>query len=70
VSPPAGCTYTASTRVLSCTVATLSSGGSRTFTFATTVNKGGGWITNTAQVTSATQDPNVSNNSSTVRVRK
>jgi len=37
--------------------------------FSTTVGKGGGWITSTAQVTSATRDPSTANNSSTVRIR-
>lgn len=70
VSAP-GCTYAGATRVVTCTLASLASGGSQTFTLTTTVTgKGGGWITNTAQVTSATLDPNTANNSSTARFRK
>ena len=66
-----GCSYAPATRVVTCSLATLASGGSSTFTLSTTVSgKGGGWITNTAQVTSATADPSTANNSSTARFRK
>ena len=66
-----GCTYASATRVLTCAIVSLSAGASQTFTLSTTVSgKGGGWITNTAQVTSATADPNTANNSSTAKVRK
>ena len=70
-STPSGCTYVSATRVLTCSVASLASGNAATFTLSTTVTgKGGGWITNTAQVSSATFDPNSSNNSASARFRK
>jgi uncharacterized repeat protein (TIGR01451 family) len=70
VSAP-GCSYASATRVLTCSLASLASGAAATFTLTTTVTgKGGGWITNTASVTSATADPNTANNSSTARYRK
>ncbi len=66
-----GCIYNSGTRVVSCTLAALAAAGSATFTLTTTVTgKGGGWITNTAQVTSGTLDPNTTNNSASARVRK
>jgi len=69
VSAP-GCVYTASTRLVACSLASLPGGGAATFTIATTVTgKGNGWITNTAQVTSSTPDPATANNSSSARVR-
>jgi len=69
VSAP-GCTYTASTRVVSCTVPSLASGAGASFAITTTITgNGGGWITNTAQVTSSTADPNSANNTATARVR-
>jgi uncharacterized repeat protein (TIGR01451 family) len=69
---PAGCSYTASTRVVTCSYASLSvSSPTASFTIVTTVTgKGGGWITNTAQVTSSTPDPVTANNSSSARVRR
>ena len=70
-SPPTGCAYNASSRVVTCSLASLSSGSSVSFAIPTTVSeKGGGWITNTAQVTSATPDPASGNNTSSARVRK
>jgi uncharacterized repeat protein (TIGR01451 family) len=69
VSAP-GCTYTSSTRTVRCEVSSLAQGGAASFTITTSVTgKGNGWITNTAQVSSATSDPNPTNNTSTARLR-
>jgi uncharacterized repeat protein (TIGR01451 family) len=69
VSAP-GCTYMSSTRTVRCEVSSLAQGGAASFTITTSVTgKGNGWITNTAQVSSATSDPNTTNNTSTARVR-
>jgi uncharacterized repeat protein (TIGR01451 family) len=69
VSAP-GCVYTSATRVLTCSLASLAGGANVSFTVTTTITgNGGGWITNTAQVTSATADPVSANNTSTDRVR-
>jgi uncharacterized repeat protein (TIGR01451 family) len=69
VSAP-GCVYTSATRVLTCSLASLAGGGNASFTVTTTITgNGGGWITNTAQVTSATADPVSANNTSSDRVR-
>jgi uncharacterized repeat protein (TIGR01451 family) len=64
-----GCTYSSATRIVRCELASLASGSTATFTITTSVGKGGGWITNTAQVTSSTPDPNTTNNSASARVR-
>jgi uncharacterized repeat protein (TIGR01451 family) len=65
-----GCTYTSSTGVVRCELASLAANSNASFTITTSVTgKGGGWITNTAQVTSSTSDPSTTNNSSTARVR-
>jgi uncharacterized repeat protein (TIGR01451 family) len=70
-SLPAGCTYNSSTRIVTCAIASLANGGSTTFSIPTTVTgKGSGWITNTAQVTSATPDPATGNNASSHRLRR
>jgi uncharacterized repeat protein (TIGR01451 family) len=70
-SASAGCTYTASTRTVRCAAASLAKDASASYTIVTTVTgKGGGWITNVAQVTSSTGDPNTANNSSSARVRR
>jgi uncharacterized repeat protein (TIGR01451 family) len=54
-----GCTYTGSTRTVRCELASLAQGGAASFTITTSVSgKGNGWITNTAQVSSSTPDPN------------
>jgi uncharacterized repeat protein (TIGR01451 family) len=69
VSAP-GCTYTGSTRTVRCELASLAQGGAASFTITTSVSgKGNGWITNTAQVSSSTPDPNTANNTATARVR-
>jgi uncharacterized repeat protein (TIGR01451 family) len=69
VSAP-GCTYAPTTRVVTCNLGSLASGASNTITLTTTITgNAGGWITNTAQVTSSTSDPVSANNSSTDRVR-
>ena len=54
-----GCAYAAATRVVTCSARRRSRAApSLTFTITTTITgNGGGWITNTAQVTSATADP-------------
>jgi uncharacterized repeat protein (TIGR01451 family) len=68
---PGGCSYNASSRTVTCSVASLARDATATFVVPTTVTgKGGGWITNTAQVTSATPDPLTTNNSANARVRK
>jgi uncharacterized repeat protein (TIGR01451 family) len=70
VSAP-GCSYTDATRVVTCTAASLASGASTTFTITTAITgNGGGWITNTASVSSSTPDPVTTNNSSSARVRR
>jgi uncharacterized repeat protein (TIGR01451 family) len=69
VSAP-GCTYAASTRVVTCSLPSLASGQNASYTLTTTITgTAGGWIVNTAQVTSSTEDPVSSNNSSTDRVK-
>jgi uncharacterized repeat protein (TIGR01451 family) len=70
VSAP-GCTYNSATRTVRCSLASLAAGSSASFPLTTTVTgKSGGWITNTAQVTSDTFDPIASNNSASARFRK
>jgi uncharacterized repeat protein (TIGR01451 family) len=70
VSATAGCTYASTTRVVTCDAGSLASGDNASFTITTTITgNGGGWITNTAQVTSSTADPATANNTSTDRVR-
>jgi uncharacterized repeat protein (TIGR01451 family) len=69
VSSP-GCTYTSSTRTVRCTAASLASGTSTTFTVTTTLGKGSGWITNVADVTTSSTDPNLGNNTSSARFRR
>ncbi len=64
-----GCTYAIATRIVRCELASLASGSAATFTITTSIGKGSGWVTNTAQVTSSTPDPNTTNNSSSARVR-
>ena len=55
---------------MTCTAASLANGANLSFTITTTITgNGGGWITNTAQVTSSTADPSTANNTSTDRVR-
>jgi uncharacterized repeat protein (TIGR01451 family) len=69
-SASSDCTYTSSTRTVRCTATSLASGATLNFTFTTTLTgKGNGWVTNTAQVTSNTTDPNTANNSASGRVR-
>jgi uncharacterized repeat protein (TIGR01451 family) len=69
VSAP-GCTYTSSTRTVRCELASLAQGGAASFTITTSVTgKGNGWITNTAQASSSTPDPNTANNTATARLR-
>jgi uncharacterized repeat protein (TIGR01451 family) len=65
-----GCTFTPSTRVVTCNAGSLANGANASLTITTTITgNGGGWITNTAQVTSSTADPASANNTSTDRVR-
>lgn len=65
-----GCTYASATRTVRCELASLAADSTATFTITTSVSgKGSGWITNTAQVTTATPDPNTTNNNATARVR-
>ena len=65
-----GCTYTTATRTVRCELASLASGSTAIFTITTSISgKGSGWITNTAQVTTATADPSTTNNTASARVR-
>jgi uncharacterized repeat protein (TIGR01451 family) len=64
-----GCTYASATRIVRCELASLAAGSTANFTITTSVGKGSGWVTNTAQVTSSTADPSTTNNSATARVR-
>jgi uncharacterized repeat protein (TIGR01451 family) len=66
-----GCTYNGSTRIVRCAVASLGQSTSASFTITTSITgKGGGWITNTAQVSSSTPDPSTANNTASARVRR
>jgi uncharacterized repeat protein (TIGR01451 family) len=70
VSAP-GCTYTGSTRVVRCALASLAPSATASFTITTSITgKGSGWITNTAQVAGSTTDPNTANNTASARVRR
>jgi uncharacterized repeat protein (TIGR01451 family) len=70
ISAP-GCTYNGSTRTVSCGVGSLAQSGTATFTITTSApSKGNGWVTNTAQVSSSTPDPNTVNNTASARVRR
>ena len=70
VSASPGCAYTAATRVVTCTASSLANGANVSFTVTTTITgSAGGWITNTAQVTSSTSDPVTANNTSSDRVK-
>jgi len=70
VSAP-GCTYTSSTRVVRCELTSLAQSATASFTITTSITgKGGGWITNTAQIASSTPDPNTANNTASARVRR
>ena len=66
-----GCTYNGSTRIVRCAVPSLGQSTSASFTITTSITgKGGGWITNTAQVSSSTPDPSTANNTASARVRR
>ena len=70
VSASAGCVYASSTRTVTCSTTSLGSSSSISFTVTTAITgSAGGWITNGAQVTSATFDPSTANNSSSDRVK-
>jgi uncharacterized repeat protein (TIGR01451 family)/CSLREA domain-containing protein len=62
-TPAGSCT---GTTTITCSVATLNSGASTTFTIVVKAPTAGGSVSNTATVTSALTDPNPANNSSTV----
>jgi uncharacterized repeat protein (TIGR01451 family) len=65
------CTYDGPTRTVRCAVASLAQSGSASFTITSTLpSKGNGWVTNTAQVSSSTSDPNTANNTASARVRR
>jgi uncharacterized repeat protein (TIGR01451 family) len=65
-----GCSYVSSTRTVRCELASLVQGGAASYTITTSVaGKGGGWITNTAQVSSSTPDPSTANNTASARVK-
>jgi uncharacterized repeat protein (TIGR01451 family) len=70
VSAP-GCAYNPSTRTVRCELTSLAQNGNATFTITTSApSKGNGWVTNTAQVSSSTPDPNTANNTASARVRR
>jgi uncharacterized repeat protein (TIGR01451 family) len=69
ISASAGCTFSPATRVVTCPVGGLAANSSTAITIATT-SSAKGWITNTAQVTSSTADPNTANNTASARVRR
>jgi uncharacterized repeat protein (TIGR01451 family) len=65
-----GCSYALATRTVTCSVASLANGAIASFTLTTTISgTAGGWITNTAQVSSSTADPNTANNTASARVK-
>jgi uncharacterized repeat protein (TIGR01451 family) len=66
-----GCTYDGSTRTVRCEITSLVHSGMASFTITTSApSKGNGWITNTAQLSSSTPDPNTANNTASARVRR
>lgn len=68
-SLPAGCTYNASTRMLSCTIASLAAGATQTILVTTpVVARKGNRVDNTVTVTSSTRDATTTNNSATTSV--
>ena len=70
-APPTGWTCGVAGGTLTCSNPTVASGASTTFTVIVTVNAGtasGTFITDTANVSSATTDPNPNNNSATATV--
>jgi uncharacterized repeat protein (TIGR01451 family) len=70
VSAP-GCSFNASTRTVRCELASLAQSATASYTITTSITgKGGGWITNTAQVSSSTPDPSTANNTASARVRR
>jgi uncharacterized repeat protein (TIGR01451 family) len=64
VSASSGCAF--ATPVVTCTAASILSGGSQSFDVVVKALSGGSTITNTATVTGSPGDPNKANNSSTV----
>ena len=68
-SLPTGCTYNASTRTLSCTIASLAAGATQTIQVATpVVARKGNRVDNTVTVTRSTRDVTTTNNSATTSV--
>jgi uncharacterized membrane protein len=70
VSAPKGwqCSYAKNSATVTCTSASMASGGSATIKITVTVNKtakAGKELVNTAQVSSAIHDPDMANNSVT-----
>src|SRR4051794_18296623 len=64
------CGYTTTTRLVTCTSASLAAGASSTIAFTTAVvNKKGSRVDNTARVTSTTRDVTSANDTSSVTVR-
>lgn len=69
VSAGSGCSYAATTRTVSCPLATLAAGATQTYSVLVKVaGAGGTQISNTAQVTSATPDSDTANNQSSASV--
>jgi len=70
VSAP-GCTSSGSNRTVRCEIASLGAGATASITITTSApSKGSGWVTNTAQVSSSTSDPNTGNNTASARVKR
>jgi uncharacterized repeat protein (TIGR01451 family) len=63
------CVYNSATRVVTCDLGAIARGAAATVTIVANVGKQGGFIDNTAQVTTSTLDINTANNTSTSRIR-
>jgi uncharacterized repeat protein (TIGR01451 family) len=63
------CGYNAGTRLATCTIGSMNNGSQVTVTILVQIGKQGGFIDNTATVSTNSTDLNTANNSSTVRMR-
>jgi hypothetical protein len=69
VSSSAGtCTYSSGSKSIGCSFGTITSGATVTVTVDISINGKPKSVSNTATVSSSTNDPNTANNSSTVSV--
>jgi uncharacterized repeat protein (TIGR01451 family) len=68
-SSKGSCSYSAGSRTVTCAVGSLTNGETAVITITADVLRPGGWLDNTASVSTSSADQNSSNNSSTVRVR-